>query len=236
VPAAGDACGSDAEERRQGNGRYFRHHNGRASSGRRRQNGRASGRAAAPLVRFGLLALVLSAPDPGNERTVSRAAAIRSGACSRQINRLHQTWIVVLDVADTRADRPANHPMRRVGNRQRFQLSLVCRLLTKPCRPCHAENHGHAIMKSGAQFVRQCGYALCCGGARRPARASSHTTLPVPSDCRFSARSRRAACRNEFSLRRLPLGRDQKDELHLAAVGGETSPSPDLTSIIISVP
>jgi hypothetical protein len=35
--SAGNACGSDAEGRRQGNGRLFRRHNGRASSGHRRQ-------------------------------------------------------------------------------------------------------------------------------------------------------------------------------------------------------
>ena len=51
-------AGSDAEERRQGSGRRFRHHNGRASSGRRRQNTLASGRATALLMQFALPALI----------------------------------------------------------------------------------------------------------------------------------------------------------------------------------
>jgi hypothetical protein len=45
------------------------------------------------------------APDPDNEISLSRAAAaIRIAARSRQDDRLDQTPIVVLDVADARTD------------------------------------------------------------------------------------------------------------------------------------
>ena len=44
----------------------------------------------------------LSAPDPGNELTVSR-----------QMNRFDQIWIVILHVADARAERPAHHAIGR---------------------------------------------------------------------------------------------------------------------------
>ena len=66
-----------------------------------------------------------------DERSVSRAAAIRSAASSQQINRVHQTRIVVLDVADARADRPANHLVGRVGGQQRPELRLVRRFFPR---------------------------------------------------------------------------------------------------------
>src|SRR6202048_2073328 len=47
----------------------------------------------------------LSAPDPGNELTVSR-----------QMNRLDQIRIVVLYVPDARAHRPADHVVERLAS------------------------------------------------------------------------------------------------------------------------
>ena len=41
---------------------------------------------------------------------------------SRQNNRLDQARIIVLDVADARADRPADHLFGRVGREQRLEL------------------------------------------------------------------------------------------------------------------
>jgi hypothetical protein len=52
----------------------------------------------------------LSAPDPGNELTVSR-----------QMNRLDQIRIVVLDVPDARAHRPADHVVGSEGARSAFR-------------------------------------------------------------------------------------------------------------------
>ena len=66
----------------------------------------------------------LSAPDPGNELTVSR-----------QMNRLDQIRIVVLDVPDARAHRPADHVVGRVGGEKCLQIRHVGRLLTQPVRP-----------------------------------------------------------------------------------------------------
>ena len=85
-PSAGDACGSDAEVRQQGIGRRFRPHNDRASSGRRRQNARASGQVTRPLVRFSLPALVWRSDAATNARyhvPPHRAASSRRAARRR---------------------------------------------------------------------------------------------------------------------------------------------------------
>jgi hypothetical protein len=52
----------------------------------------------------------------GQQFSVPPTAAIRIAARSRQNDRLNQRRIVVPDVADERADRPRNHPIRRVGD------------------------------------------------------------------------------------------------------------------------
>src|SRR5262245_58353468 len=51
------------------------------------------------------------------------------------LNRLHQARIVVLYAADARADRPADHPLRRVRGEQRFRLRRVGRFFAEPCGP-----------------------------------------------------------------------------------------------------
>ena len=47
----------------------------------------------------------LTAPDPGNEFSLSRAGGIRIAAHSRENNRLDQARVVVLDVAHPRKPR-----------------------------------------------------------------------------------------------------------------------------------
>jgi hypothetical protein len=114
VPSAGDACGSDAEERRRGNGRRFRRHNGRASSGRRRQNTRASGRATALHVRSRLAAWVCALPIRAMGAPYHGPPAIRSAAGSWQV-------ISAPPGSDRcssrcrRARSPASRPCRRRG-------------------------------------------------------------------------------------------------------------------------
>ena len=54
----------------------------------------------------------MSRPNPQRERL-------------RQNNRLDQRRVVVFDVADARANRPADHLIGRVGDEERFQLRLV---------------------------------------------------------------------------------------------------------------
>ena len=57
--------------------------------------------------------------------------------------------------AYARAHRPADHLIGRVGGQQSFQMRLACRFLAEPRRPgLGRENHGHAVMQLGAQFVR----------------------------------------------------------------------------------
>jgi hypothetical protein len=70
-------------------------------------------------------------------------------------NRLDQRRIVVLHTADPFADLPADHPLRRIRDEQRFQLRGVGRLFAKPCRPgLRREDHGHPVMELGTELVR----------------------------------------------------------------------------------
>jgi len=122
----------------------------------------------------------------------------------RRGDRLDQARIVIPDVADARAHRPADH-IGRVGGQQRLQIRHVGRLFAKPSRPCLGlEDHRHPIMDSGAQLVRRGGddretahplagsqCLTCCSpsaatAARRPRRRASGTkpliSIPRPSD------------------------------------------------------
>jgi len=68
------------------------------------------------------------------------------------IDRLDEARVVVLDVADARAHRPANHFFRRAGDQQRLELRHVRRLFPKPLRPgLRLEDHRHPVVKLGAQ-------------------------------------------------------------------------------------
>ena len=67
-------------------------------------------------------------------------------------DRLDQRWIVVFTFP-TRADRPANHLIGRVGGEQRLQLPLVGRLLAEPCRPgLGREDHRHAVIHASQKM------------------------------------------------------------------------------------
>jgi hypothetical protein len=50
-------------------------------------------------------------------------------------NRLDQARIVVPDIADALADRPADHVLGRVGRQQRLELRHLGRFFTEPCGP-----------------------------------------------------------------------------------------------------
>ena len=70
-------------------------------------------------------------------------------------NRLDQAGVIVLDVADARALRPANHLIGRAGGQQRLELRHVRRLFAQPHRPCFGlQDHQHTVVEFGAQFVR----------------------------------------------------------------------------------
>ena len=92
----------------------------------------------------------------------------------RRRDRFDQARIVVPDVADARADRPADHGVGRIGGQQRFQPRLVGRLLAEPFRPrLGREDRRHPVMQRGAQFVRLRGddreAAHAFAGRRAPA-------------------------------------------------------------------
>jgi hypothetical protein len=53
----------------------------------------------------------------------------------RRGNRLDQARIVIPDIADARADRPADHVVGGVGGQQRLELRLVRRFFPEPYRP-----------------------------------------------------------------------------------------------------
>jgi hypothetical protein len=76
----------------------------------------------------------------------------------RRGNRLDQARIVVPDVADARAHRPANHVIRRVGGQQRLELRHVDGFFAEPGRPCVGlQDHRHAIVDFGAELIRRGG-------------------------------------------------------------------------------
>jgi len=73
----------------------------------------------------------------------------------RSSDRLDQSGIVVPDIADAWAHRPAYHAVGRVGGQQRLHMRLVGRLLAEPSRPgLGREDRRHPVMQRGAEFVR----------------------------------------------------------------------------------
>jgi hypothetical protein len=52
-----------------------------------------------------------------------------------QSDRLDQARVVILDVADARTDRPANHVFGRVGDQQRLELRQLGRIFTGQFEP-----------------------------------------------------------------------------------------------------
>jgi|SRR5271165_4316565 len=54
---------------------------------------------------------------------------------TRASDRLDQALVIVLDVADPRADGPGDHLLRRVRREQGFELRRLGGLLAKPRRP-----------------------------------------------------------------------------------------------------
>src|SRR6202030_3517237 len=52
----------------------------------------------------------------------------------RRGDRVDQARIVIPDIADARADRPADHALGRVGAQQRLESRQVGRFLAEPCR------------------------------------------------------------------------------------------------------
>jgi hypothetical protein len=82
----------------------------------------------------------------------------QTGRLSRG-DRLDQARIVIPDIGDAGADRPADHVVGGVGGQQRLELRLVRRFFPEPYRPCIGlQDHPHAaIMDFGAQLVRQRG-------------------------------------------------------------------------------
>ena len=75
----------------------------------------------------------------------------------RRRNRFDEARIVVPDIADAGADRPADHLLGRVGGQQRFEPLLGRRFLAlaEPLRPgLRREDRGHPVMQGGAELVR----------------------------------------------------------------------------------
>jgi hypothetical protein len=59
--------------------------------------------------------------------------------------------IIVLDVADARADRPANHVLGRIRRQQRLELRHIGWLFAEPCGPCIGLQHyGHPVVELSA--------------------------------------------------------------------------------------
>src|SRR5438270_10352645 len=64
------------------------------------------------------------------------AATLRSAGGATwplQSNRLDEGVIVVPDIADARADQPADHFIGRIGGQQRLELRHIRRLFAEPC-------------------------------------------------------------------------------------------------------
>ena len=82
-------------------------------------------------------------PDGGLRHGSDRLRSAAIGSMRRRI--------VVLDVADARAHRPADHVIGRVGGQQRLELRQLGRLFAKPHRPgLRCEHHRHAVVQLGA--------------------------------------------------------------------------------------
>ena len=83
-----------------------------------------------------------------------KLAHIQGGSLGNN-HRLDQAWIIVFDVADPRAYRPACHLFRRVGREHGLEPPSIGRLLPESSRPGRrAEDHRHAVVKLRAQLVR----------------------------------------------------------------------------------
>ena len=84
----------------------------------------------------------------------SRLRADRVRSPRRQS--LRSGWVVILDVSDARAHRPAGHLPGGKRREQGFEFGRVRWLLAKPNRPGFGlEDHRHAVVKRRAQFVRR---------------------------------------------------------------------------------
>jgi hypothetical protein len=70
-------------------------------------------------------------------------------------DRFDQACVIILDVSDPRARRPAGHSFRGKRRQQRLQLGCIRKLLSEPDRLTFGfEDHRHAVVKRRAQFVR----------------------------------------------------------------------------------
>lgn len=72
-------------------------------------------------------------------------------------DRLDQAGVIILDVADPHADRPAYHFFRRVWREQNLEPTRISGFLTELGWPrFRAEDHRHPIVKLRAQLVGRC--------------------------------------------------------------------------------
>jgi|SRR6516162_1082794 len=82
--------------------------------------------------------IVLRSPPPVHNRPVptGRSARRAVSAGSSHGGRLYQAGVIMLDVADARAHRPASHLFRWVGREYGRELARIGRLLPEPGGPC----------------------------------------------------------------------------------------------------
>jgi hypothetical protein len=127
----------------------------------------------------------------------------RTGYVALGGNRFDQARVIVLDVSDPCAHRPAGHFLRRKRRQQGLERGCIRALLPKPNRPGFAlEDYRHTVVKFGAQLVRR-------GDNGEAAHPFARRRAPVLPQARkghrpgLPARSRRAAYRSRsFSIRK----------------------------------